>query len=181
MVPEEPVSEADPMVRPIRGTRAGAATLVAVALAVLVAGLQPDRELRQRRAEDRDPRGGRPPDEGPGEDRRGGRFEVQSGGAAFDLPFVMRLDRSGMLEVEAEISDGPWSSVGRVRLVSDAMGNGGSTAGRAGGRAEMRLGGQPWPGAEAAAALGVRRRGHAGSLAAGQQVRPGAGGAMLRA
>jgi hypothetical protein len=91
-----------------------------VALVVLASGCSQIAEVRRSRAEDRTLDAVARRMKAFEKIEGGGRFEIQQGEAAFDLPFVMRLDRGGVLEVEAEISDGPGSSLGRVRMVSDA-------------------------------------------------------------
>ena len=37
-----------------------------------------------------------------------------------DLPFALRLDREGVLDLEAEVPASPWLDLGTVRVVSDA-------------------------------------------------------------
>ena len=109
------------MVRLYRGAGFLGAALVVV-LVALAGGCSQIGELRQNRAEDRTLDAVARRMKALERIEGGGRFEVQHGEDAFDLPFMMRLDRRGILEVEAEISDGPWSSLGSVRMVSDAMG-----------------------------------------------------------
>jgi len=119
-----------------------APALLAPALIVLVGGCSQLSELRQRRAEDRTLEAVAQRMKALERIEGGGRFEVQSGEAAFDLPFVMRFGRGGLLQVDAEISDGPWSGVGRMRLMSDATATEvlvSAGPGTPGGRAEI-----PW-------------------------------------
>lgn len=118
------------MARPIRQPGVvGAAPVVAAlmlvaltAVALLAGGCSQISELRRSRAEDRTLDAVARRMKALERIEAGGRFEIRQGEAVLSLPFVMRLERGGVLEVEAEISEGPSSSLGRVRIVSDASG-----------------------------------------------------------